>query len=150
MPRVPSVLLALLFLAGCEKKAQSLDDFQTTPLTFPGGQQIRVEVATRQTDMMRGMMFRDSLAPDHGMLFVHGSPGLYQYWMYQVRIPLDILWLGISRQIVEISPNTPPCPSQSAKECPSFGGHKMAVYVLELPAGVAARFGLRIGDTVKF
>lgn len=152
MLQVPSVLLVLLSLVvtGCDRKAQSIDEFQTTPLTLPGGQQIRVEVATRQADMMRGMMFRESLAPDHGMLFVHGSPGLYQYWMYQVRIPLDIVWLDMNRQVVEISPNTPPCPSQSAKECPSFGGHKMAVYVLELPGGAAARFGLRDGDVVKF
>jgi len=149
MLRVLSVLL-LLFVAGCEKKAQSLDDFQTTPLTLPGGQVIRVEVATKQADMMRGMMFRESLAPDHGMLFLHGSPGLYQYWMYQVRIPLDILWLDMQRKVVEIAPDTPPCPSQSAKECPSIGGHKMAIYVLELPAGAAARFGVRVGDTVKF
>jgi uncharacterized membrane protein (UPF0127 family) len=150
MLRVPSVLLLLLFVAGCEKQSQSLEDFQTTPLTLPGGQQIRVEVVTRQADMMRGMMFRESLAPDRGMLFVHGSPGLYQYWMYQVRIPLDILWLDMNRQVVEVSPNTPPCSSQSAKECPSFGGHKMAVYVLELPGGAAARFGLRTGGAVKF
>lgn len=150
MLRVPSVLLLLLFVAGCEKKSQSLDDFQTTPLTLPGGQQIRVEVVTRQADMMRGMMFRESLAPNRGMLFVHGSASLYQYWMYQVRIPLDLLWLDMNRQVVEISPDTPPCPSQSAKECPSFGGHKMAVYVLELPGGAAARFGIRIGDSVKF
>ncbi len=150
MLRVPSVLLLLLFVAGCEKKAQSLDDFQTTPLTLPGGQQIRVEIVTRQADMMRGMMFRESLAPGRGMLFVHGSAGLYQYWMYQVRIPLDILWLDMNRQVVEISPDTPPCPSQSAKECPGFGGHKMAVYVLELPGGAAARFGIRIGGAVKF
>ncbi len=151
MLRVPSVLLLLLFvLAGCEKNSQSVDDFQTTPLTLPSGKQIRVEVLTRQADMMRGMMFRESLAPDRGMLFVHGSPGLYQYWMYQVRIPLDILWLDRSRQVVEIAADTPPCPSKSAKECPSFGGHKMAMYVLELPGGAAARFGIPVGGTVKF
>jgi len=150
MLRVPSVLLLLLFVAGCEKKAQSLDDYQTTPLTLPSGQQIRVEVMTKQADMMRGAMFRESLAPDRGILFVHGSSGLYKYWMYQVRIPLDILWLDMNRQIVEISPNTPPCPSQSAKECPGFGGNKMAIYVLELPGGAASRFGLRVGDAVKF
>ena len=150
MLRVPIVFLLLLFVSGCEKNRQSLDDFQTTPLTLPGGQQIRVEVATRQVDMMRGMMFRESLAPGHGMFFVHGSPGLYPYWMYQVRIPLDILWLDMNRQVVEISANTPPCPSKSAKECPSFGGHKMAVYVLELPSGAAASFGISVGGAVKF
>ena len=150
MIRVLSVLLLFLFLAGCENKGQSLDDFQTTPVTLPGGQIVRVEILARQQDMMRGMMYRDSLAADRGMLFRHASPGLHQYWMYQVRVPLDILWLDMTRQIAEIAANVPPCPSTSAKECPHFGGHKMAAYALELPAGSVAKFGLREGDRVKF
>jgi uncharacterized membrane protein (UPF0127 family) len=150
MLRVLSVLLLLLSMSGCDTKSQSVDDFQSQPLTLPGGQQIRVELMRLREDMMRGMMFRKSLAPDRGMLFVHGSPGLYPYWMYQVLIPLDILWLDLDRRVVEIAANTPPCPSASAKECPYFGGHKMAVYVLELPGGAAGRFGIRVGDRVKF
>lgn len=144
------VLLLLFVLIACENKAQFMDDFTTTPITLPGGQVFKVEVMTKQQDMMRGMMFRDSLPADRGMMFVHGSPGLYQYWMYQVKVPLDILWLDLNRQVVEISANTPPCPSSSAKECPHFGGRKMAVYVLELPAGSVARFGLKEGDRVRF
>jgi len=150
MLRLLSVLLLFLFLAGCENKSQSLDDFQTTPITLPNGQVIRAEVMMKQQDLMRGMMYRDSLAADHGLLFIQGKPGLYQYWMYQVRVPLDIFWLDLSHQVVEIAANTPPCPFTSAKECPHFGGHKMAVYVLELPAGSAAKFGLREGDRLKF
>jgi len=150
MLRLLTVLLLFLVLASCENKAQSVDEFQTTPLTLPGGQQIRVEVMTKQEDMMRGMMFRDSLAADRGMLFLHGSSGLYQYWMYQVRVPLDIIWLNMDRRVVEIAQNAPPCPSKSAKECPHFGGTKMAIYVLELPGGSAAKYGIHVGDLVKF
>jgi uncharacterized membrane protein (UPF0127 family) len=150
MLRALSVFLMLLFVSACDKKAQSLDDFQTTPLTLANGKEIRVEVLSKKQDMMRGMMFRDSLASDRGMLFVHGSPGLYPYWMYQVRIPLDIIWLDMNRQVVEISSNTPPCKSGSAKECESYGGRKMAVYVLELPGGSSEKFGIRVGDRVTF
>jgi uncharacterized membrane protein (UPF0127 family) len=150
MLRALSVFLTLLFVSGCAKEAQSLDDFQTTPLTLPKGQQIRVEVLTKKQDMMRGMMFRESLAPDRGMLFIHGSAGLYPYWMYQVRIPLDIIWIDMSKQVVEISPNTPACKSASAKDCESYGGHKTAVYILELPGGSSEKFGIGVGDRVTF
>lgn len=99
--------------------------------------------------MMRGMMFRDSIAPDRGMLFVHGSPGKYPYWMYQVRIPLDIIWMDLSHRIVEISADTPPCKTQAAA-CPHYGGNEEAVFVLELGGGMAARYGLRVGDNLAF
>lgn len=150
MLRAFSVIFTLLIIAGCERKAQSLDEFQTTPLTLPGGQEIRVEVMTKKDDMMRGMMFRDSLAPNRGVLSAYGAPSMAPAWTYQVRIPLDIFWLDLSKQVVEISPNTPPCKSASAKECPSYGGHKMAVYVLELPGGSSERFGIHVGDRMKF
>jgi len=108
------------------------------------------ETMLQEIDQMRGMMFRDSLAKDRGMLFVHRAEGNYPYWMYQVRIPLDIIWMDHQRRIVEISANTPPCPSKSARQCPNFGGHEKARYVLELAGGGAALYGLRTGDVVSF
>jgi uncharacterized membrane protein (UPF0127 family) len=139
----------LLSLAGCSREATTIDELNTRTVILPGGQKIRVEVMTHPTDMMRGMMFRDSLAPDRGMLFIHGSPGNYPYWMYQVRIPLDIIWLDEKRRIVEISPNTPPC-LKKASECPSYGGNQKALFVLEIAGGMAAKYGLRIGDVLTF
>jgi uncharacterized membrane protein (UPF0127 family) len=101
------------------------------------------------TDMMKGLQFRDSLAPDRGMIFLHGSPGFFPYWMYQVRIPLDIFWLDTNRKVVEISADTPPCKT-NAKQCPNYGGTQKAVTVLELPAGSARKFGIKVGDTINF
>jgi uncharacterized membrane protein (UPF0127 family) len=118
-------------------------------VTLPGGQKIRAEVMSRPEDMARGMMFREHLAPDRGMLFVHGAPGRYRYWMYQCLIPLDILWMDAERRIVEISENTPPCRGQSW-ECPSYGGNHDAQFVLELAGGMARKYGLKLGDRLSF
>ncbi|MCS7315386.1 MAG: DUF192 domain-containing protein [Bryobacterales bacterium] len=145
---VVALLLALCG-AGCRRSATVLDERNTRTVVLPGGQKIRVEVMTHPTDMMRGMMFRDSLEPDRGMLFIHGSPGNYPYWMYQVRIPLDIIWLDERRRIVEIYANAPPCRTK-ASECPSYGGNQKALYVLELAGGMAEKYGLRIGDVLVF
>jgi uncharacterized membrane protein (UPF0127 family) len=146
--KVGSAALAALCL-GCGPKPVTLDEYHTRLVTLPGGQQIRVEVMIHPTDLMRGMMFRDSLAPDRGMLFVHAEPGPYTYWMYQVKIPLDIIWMDSSRTILEISANTPPCKTP-ASECPHYGGNPRTRYVLELAAGMAARYGLKVGDTLNF
>jgi len=143
------VCLALAAATACKREASTLDELNTRTVILPGGQKIRVEVMTHPTDMMRGMMFRDYLAPDRGMLFVHGSLGNYPYWMYQVRIPLDIIWLDEKRRIVEISPNTPPC-QQKASECPSYGGNQKALFVLELAGGMAAKYNLKLGDVLEF
>ncbi len=135
--------------SGCGEKPATLEELETRLVRLPGGQKIRAEVMARGEDMMRGMMFRDSLAPDRGMLFVHTQPGAYTYWMYQVKIPLDILWLSTERQIVEISADTPPCKTR-ASECPSYGGHATSRYVLELAGGMAQKYGLKVGDTLEF
>jgi uncharacterized membrane protein (UPF0127 family) len=139
-------------VCGCRSHSSddAMRDFAAQQVTLPNGKTITVEVMIRPTDMARGMMFRDSLAPDRGMLFIHGQPGRYSYWMYNVRIPLDIIWMDANRRVVEISANTPPCLAQSAQTCPSYGGHEDAMYVLEMNAGAAAKNGVRVGSVLEF
>ena len=104
----------------------------------------------RQTvEIMKGMMFRDSLAEDHGMLFVHPKEDNYAYWMYQTRIPLDIIWMDHDRRIVEISANTPPCKTE-ASQCPKYGGTEKSSFVLEINGGAAAKYGLKVGDVLQY
>lgn len=146
---LPIPLLVLAFAAGCDKP-NNTEDYYLRSLTLPDGAVIKVESMASKQDMMRGMMFRTSLAPDRGMLFTHGSPGNYTYWMFQVQIPLDILWLDDRRRVVEISANTPPCPNGPASNCPAYGGKQTALYVVELGAGVAAKHGVKLGDTLRF
>lgn len=138
-----------MVLAGCGTKPVTEEDFGTQMVGLPNGRQVRVEVMVSQADLMRGMMFRDSLPSGRGMLFIHGRPGRVSYWMYNVRIPLDIIWMDSNRTIVEISADTPPCKTAAAS-CPSYGGHFPAQYVLELAGGMAAKYGLKTGDTLRF
>ena len=139
----------LLLLTACGPKMSSLEELNTRTVRLPGGQQIVAEVVSDPIDMQRGMMFRDSLAPDRGMLFLHQESGRHPYWMYQCRIPLDILWMDAERRIVEISANTPPC-AGPASQCPNYGGNKDSRYVLELAGGMAKKYGLNIGDRLEF
>jgi hypothetical protein len=143
------LLAALLILTSCGPKATTLDDFATRPVTLPGGQVLRAETMIDNVDLTRGMMFRTSLAPDHSMLFVHPRPGNYTYWMYQTRIPLDIIWLDSNRDIVEMVENAQPCKTQASK-CEQYGGKQTSAYVLEIGGGMARKYGLRVGQTLQW
>jgi uncharacterized membrane protein (UPF0127 family) len=145
----PLLLLLALLAAGCGSSSESSYELGIRSVKLPNGQIIRAEVEVTPIDMQKGMMFRDSLPRGRGMLFVHDKPGMYPYWMFQVKIPLDMLWMDASRNVVEISADTPPCKSK-ASECPNYGGHQDAQYVLELGGGEARRLGLRVGDTLEF
>lgn len=118
-------------------------------VSLPGGQKIVAEVAATQESMARGMMYRDSLAPDRGMLFLHSSPSRTPYWMHNCKIALDIIWMDASRRVVEISANTPPC-EKEAKDCPNYGGNEVSMFVLELASGMAAKYGITIGTVIDF
>lgn len=140
---------ALLFSALLIASACSDNQTETGPtITLPSGAKIIAELAIQPEDQQRGLMFRQSLARDRGMLFVHQS-GQHPYWMYQCNFPIDIIWMDENRRVVEISPNTPPCKSE-AKDCPSYGGRETSMYVLEVAAGVASEQGVRVGSTLSF
>ena len=144
------VLLSLaLVLAGCGSKPSALDDLLTREVTLPGGHVIRAETAVDTRDIMRGLMFRPSMEPDHGMLFVHREPGHYGYWMYQTLIPLDMIWMDENRKIVEIVENAQPCKTAASK-CTTYGGHETARFVLELNAGLVHKYGLQVGQNIQW
>jgi uncharacterized membrane protein (UPF0127 family) len=143
------VLAVLLSVISCGPKPSTVEDFPTRPVTLPGGQVIRVETMITDFEVLRGMMFRTSLAPDRGMLFVHQKPEHYTYWMYQTLIPLDIIWLDSNRDIVEMVADAQPCKTQASK-CAQYGGKQISSFVLEIPGGMARKFGLQLGQRIQF
>jgi uncharacterized membrane protein (UPF0127 family) len=142
--------LLVLAAAGCSRSDSGESDMlNTRVVTLPDGFQIKAEVLVTEAEMMRGMMYRAELFAGHGMLFVHGRPGHYPYWMANCKIPLDIIWMDAGHSVVEVSPDTPPCPS-GGKDCPQYGGHSVASFALELGAGEARRHQVAIGSTLQF
>src|SRR5690606_22038441 len=93
-------------------------------------------------EQAQGLMFRETLAPDAGMLFVHDRERRLAMWMKNTVLPLDMLFLGYDGTILSIVENTVPfsetviAPSHPSKA------------VLELNAGTAARLALAPGDKV--
>ena len=147
-----TALLACALTFSCSPTSDSApaSGLGTMPVTYPDNTTIRAEVALNVLDQARGLMFRDELPPDSGMLFVFMEEAERSFWMYRTRIPLDILWLNANHEIVEISANTPPCREASRDDCPNYGGNAPAQFVLEIAAGQADAHGLKIGDRLRF
>ncbi len=139
----------LLSSCGDAGSPSSLEDFQSRPVTLPDGTVIKAEVLYKPADMARGAMFRDSLPEGQGLLFLHRTPGRYSYWMFQVKIPLDIIWMDPKGRVVEVSENTPPCPGQ-ASTCGNYGGTVDSAIVLEVPGGYARKHGIAKGEIIRF
>ncbi len=102
-----------------------------------------VEVAATDRDRARGLMFREEMAADHGMLFVFEGEGDRYFWMKNTPLPLDIIFIGGDGGIVSIAADTTPF---SEAVIPS---KLPAKYVLEVNAGTAASLGVKAGDKVS-
>jgi uncharacterized membrane protein (UPF0127 family) len=113
------------------------------PSVNVGGKSFKVEIADTQEKQALGLMFRDSLPADEGMIFVFPNEAPRSFWMKNCRIPLDIMYFDKELKLVSISANTPPC---KVSRCPSYPSKAPAQYVLELNAGTASLLGIGIGD----
>ena len=133
-------LLAASCLSGCASAGG--------PWVELGGQRYVVEIADDDAERARGLMFRDAMADDRGMLFIHDSQQPLAYWMKNTRIPLDILYFDDERRLVSQRRGVPPC--SLGDRCPNYPSGAPARYVLELNAGQAERLGLQDGAELRF
>jgi uncharacterized membrane protein (UPF0127 family) len=111
-----------------------------------GGHIIALEVAETPQQQAIGLMARESLPDDRGMLFPFEPARPVSFWMKNVLIPLDMVFIA-KNEIVAIAEDVPPC---EANPCPTYGPGQQAIdYVIELRGGRAAELGLAAGDAVE-
>ncbi|MBR8830881.1 MAG: hypothetical protein N5P05_000195 [Chroococcopsis gigantea SAG 12.99] len=108
-------------------------------------QVIELEVARTPEQQETGLMYRTSLPRNRGMLFPFPSPRITRFWMKNVYIPLDMVFLK-DGQIKEILANVPPC---KADPCPVYGTDGLVDAVIELSGGRAGELGLKPGDRIN-
>jgi len=143
------VLSALAVLSGC---ADSDSPKQVSIYPIPADEVcineicFMVEVADTPALRQKGLMFREKLDSNRGMLFVFDEPGEHRFWMKNTLIPLDIIWIDAEGEVVFIHHNTPLC---KADPCQSYGPPVKAKYVLELGSGVATRSGISQGSRLR-
>ena len=107
---------------------------------------ILAEVVDSDLTRQRGLMFRERLSENGGMLFVFDKLARYSFWMKNMLIPLDIIWIGQDKTIVDITKNALPC----EKDCASIIPAALSQYVLEVNSGFADKNQFKVGDKVNF
>ena len=120
-----------------------------TSLEFANGKKIIIDVADTPAQREKGLMFRKKLPQDYGLLFVFPQALGLQFWMKNTWVSLDIVFIGPDKVITRVHRRVRPSTQKTTdKEVARVGGY--AQYVLELPAGAAAKQGLKEGQGLKF
>ncbi len=114
---------------------------------LPDGSSLTAELAVTDKERQVGLMFREKIDWDQGMLFVFKTEGIHSFWMKNMRFPIDILWLDREKRIVHLETNVPPC---TKDPCPSYSPSNSTLFVLELKAGSVARHHLKLYDKIEF
>ncbi|MDR5906454.1 DUF192 domain-containing protein [Franzmannia qiaohouensis] len=114
-----------------------------------GPHKLEVELAESLAQRARGLMDRDELASDAGMLFLYAEPQSSRsgFWMYRTRIPLDIAFIDEQGRIATIA-SMQPCTSSDPSECPVTRPGARYIAALEVNAGYFAEHGIEEGDCV--
>jgi uncharacterized protein len=118
---------------------------QTLPITATtqlGGKTIQLEVAETPDQQSMGLMYRPALPDDRGMLFPMTPPRPVTFWMRNVPVALDMVFIHQGK-IVAIASKVPPCATAA---CPTYGPKGLVDHVLELRAGRAEELGIQSGD----
>lgn len=109
-------------------------------------QVVELEVAQTRQQQAIGLMSRESLADNRGMLFPFNPPRSTSFWMKNVLIDLDMIFLR-EGEVIYIQQNAPPCQSFP---CPTYGPKgEMIDQVIELRGGRAAELGVQTGDRIS-
>ncbi|HNP69099.1 MAG TPA: DUF192 domain-containing protein [Aequorivita sp.] len=155
----PAVIAAsILSFYNCKDNTSSEEKNLTKEITFKKEGELQllkaendsiiasldIEVADDEYQTQTGLMYRNSLGKDQGMLFVFNDMQRRSFYMKNTKIPLDIIYLNAEKEIVSIQKNAKPfdetsLPSEAASQ-----------YVLEVNAGLAEAWQLATGDRIRF
>ena len=137
--------VGIVVLGGAWLFGLSQEGGEQLPKAIINGVEIQLEVARTPEEQARGLSGREMLGENAGMLFVYEKPGLPGFWMKEMNFPIDIIWIGNDRRIVDISENIAP------ETFPRLFRPRAPVqYVLETNAGWAKSHNISVGDQAIF
>ncbi len=143
LKKLKALLLALFLLF--ESLPAKTEGF--TLIILPDGSTLNVELAKTPEEWAKGLMYRENLPEDYGMLFVFKNTDYHYFWMKNTLISLDIIWLNENKEIIYIEENCKPCKKEP---CKTYGPNMPAKFVLEVKAGFSKKHSLKPGDKLYF
>jgi uncharacterized membrane protein (UPF0127 family) len=138
------ILLAALGLVFCAGQAAKTEFIK---VYLPDGFAVTAELAVTDEARQQGLMYREKMEENQGMLFLFEGENIQAFWMKNMRFAIDIAWLDEQKRVVHLESRVPPC---AADPCPSYVPKSAAMYVLELKSGAAERHGLQLYKRLEF
>ncbi len=111
------------------------------------GMRLRLLLADGAAKQMLGLMHRERIGADEGMLFSFTRDDRWPIWMLNMRFSIDIVWLDRDFMVVGLERSAKPCASIIG--CATYRPAQRARYVLELKAGGASRYGIRLNGRLR-
>lgn len=146
--KLSSLLLALTYLTACVA-ADPLEGRRRVELPFEtklGEQGLMAYVAETPEEQAQGLMFVRKLPQNTGMIFVYDEMGQPTFWMKNMKISLDFVYLDDEGVVVDLLENVPPCTKENDFYCERYQPQMPTQYVLEVPEGWVDEVGLQVGD----
>ncbi|MCK0156402.1 DUF192 domain-containing protein [Cellulophaga sp. F20128] len=150
------ILSVLFIIVGCKEKPVKIIERATATfskeatLTITKAKdstlalQLDIEIAETEYETQTGLMDRDSMDENQGMLFIFPDVSMHSFYMKNTKIALDLLYIDDNLKIVSFKKNAKPLDESSlSSEVP-------VQYVLEINAGLADKYGLEVGDRIQF
>ncbi len=148
MKRKLNVILALLLLSGCRAQTPVATAMKTADIVVKGTA-MHVRLAETSAEQTQGLGGTPSLDWGQGMLFPFARKASVTFWMKDMLIPIDIIWLSDDR-VVGIEKNVPqPAAGVTDAQLPQYPSPDTVNAVLETKAGFADKVGLQVGDVVQ-
>ena len=130
-----------------KKEAVQKRNVKVVRIVSVGSKEVEAELASTPQERKMGLMYRTVLEEGKGMLFTFGTAYQYPFWMKNMKIAIDMIWIGENMTVIDMDQNVPPCEQEN---CELYTPSSPAKYVLEVPAGWAQRNGIQTGSTVEF
>lgn len=115
----------------------------TTSFVEIGNVRVNVQIASTTEEQIQGLSNKEYLPSDEGLLFVYDRSGFHSFWMKDMNFPIDIIWIGDGRHVVDVTENLAP---ETYPE--TFSPADPAQYVLEVNAGYVQENNIEKGDKV--
>ena len=144
MRQLKIIILMVLCFACTSVSVQAMDVERLAIITKDGTSHVfQVEVAREDNDRQRGLMFRQVLDEDKGMLFEFDPPYVVTMWMKNTQLPLDMVFIFKDGTIAHIAERTKPFSLDVVSAGVPVSG------VLEIRGGLAQKLGIAVGDKVE-
>ena len=130
--------------APLERSPAGLDQVPLTITSSNGEHRFTVEVARTPEEQAQGLMNRNSVPPDRGMIFPYDPPAQVSFWMKNTLVPLDMIFIGADGKIGRIAAHTTPMSLDPVASIDPVSA------VLEIAGGRAAELGIKQGDKVSW